>query len=67
MFEMKVGIIIEILIRKCGFGSVDMAVPHKYKGFVKAVAEVCSFFHYFVALYIKKIGYNNNNKDFNPK
>ncbi|KAJ1695675.1 hypothetical protein LUZ63_012373 [Rhynchospora breviuscula] len=38
-FRSKVGIIIEILIRKCGFGSVDMAVPQKYKGFVKTIAE----------------------------
>ncbi|KAJ3688013.1 hypothetical protein LUZ61_017177 [Rhynchospora tenuis] len=38
-FRSKVGIIIEILIRKCGFGSVDMAVPKKYKAFVKTIAE----------------------------
>ena len=44
--------IIEILIRKCGFGSVDMAVPQKYKGFVKTIAEVCTFVHDTLLQYI---------------
>nr|CAD1828288.1 unnamed protein product [Ananas comosus var. bracteatus] len=35
----KVAIILEILIRKCGFDALDIVVPEKYKGFVRTIAE----------------------------
>nr|CAD1828287.1 unnamed protein product [Ananas comosus var. bracteatus] len=38
-FRSKVAIILEILIRKCGFDALDIVVPEKYKGFVRTIAE----------------------------
>ncbi|XP_072961421.1 uncharacterized protein [Typha angustifolia] len=38
-FRSKVGIIIEILLRKCGLDAVEMIVSEKYKGFVRTIAQ----------------------------
>ncbi|KAJ0980485.1 hypothetical protein J5N97_008740 [Dioscorea zingiberensis] len=38
-FRSKVGIILEILMRKCGYDAVDTITPTKYKGFVKNITE----------------------------
>ncbi|KAJ3676275.1 hypothetical protein LUZ60_003687 [Juncus effusus] len=38
-FRSKVAIIVEILLRKCGYASVDSFVPQKYKEFVKSTLE----------------------------
>ncbi|PKA62592.1 hypothetical protein AXF42_Ash012178 [Apostasia shenzhenica] len=38
-FRSKVGIILEILMRKCSYDSVDEQTPQKYKGFVKSIKE----------------------------
>lgn len=37
--RLKVGIILEILIRKCGIDAVALLVSEKHKGFVKAIQE----------------------------
>lgn len=37
---MQVVLILEILIRKCGFDAIDLITPDKFKGFVRSVEEV---------------------------
>ena len=37
---MQVILIVEILIRKCGFDAIDLVTPEKYKEFVRSVEEV---------------------------
>lgn len=44
---MQVTVILEIMIRKCGFAAVQLVTPEKYKGFLKTVVEVMIFpLHY---------------------
>ncbi|KAL5561833.1 hypothetical protein UlMin_031580, partial [Ulmus minor] len=38
-FRSKITVIIEILIRKCGFSAVEQVTRDKYRRFVKSVAE----------------------------
>uniref|UniRef100_M8B2Z3 Cyclin-dependent kinase C-2 n=1 Tax=Aegilops tauschii TaxID=37682 RepID=M8B2Z3_AEGTA len=38
-FKGKVILIVEILIRKCGFDAIDLVTPEKYKEFVRSVEE----------------------------
>uniref|UniRef100_A0A0D9YK80 Uncharacterized protein n=1 Tax=Oryza glumipatula TaxID=40148 RepID=A0A0D9YK80_9ORYZ len=38
-FKGKVVLIMEILIRKCGFDAIDLVTPEKYKAFVRSVEE----------------------------
>ncbi|KAF9592771.1 hypothetical protein IFM89_017341 [Coptis chinensis] len=38
-FRLKVTTIFEIIIRKCGYASVGLLVPDRYKGFMKTVKE----------------------------
>ncbi|XP_058083302.1 uncharacterized protein LOC131231204 isoform X2 [Magnolia sinica] len=38
-FRSKVRIILEIVTRKCGFNSVELVTPEKYKGFIKTIAQ----------------------------
>ncbi|XP_038697299.1 RRP12-like protein isoform X2 [Tripterygium wilfordii] len=38
-FRSKVTVVIEILIRKCGFAAVEFVTPGKYKGFIKTVSQ----------------------------
>nr|XP_015898209.2 RRP12-like protein isoform X1 [Ziziphus jujuba var. spinosa] len=38
-FRSKVTIIMEIILRKCGFPSVELVTPEKYRKFIKSVAE----------------------------
>ncbi|KAI3415184.1 NUC173 domain-containing protein [Psidium guajava] len=38
-FRSKVTVILEIMIRKCGFAAVQLVTPEKYKGFLKTVVE----------------------------
>ncbi|PIA48369.1 hypothetical protein AQUCO_01400761v1 [Aquilegia coerulea] len=38
-FRSKVVTIFEIIIRKCGYASVELLVPDKYRGFIKTVKE----------------------------
>ncbi|KAG8053896.1 hypothetical protein GUJ93_ZPchr0001g33139 [Zizania palustris] len=38
-FKGKVVLILEILIRKCGFDAVNLITPEKYKAFVRSVEE----------------------------
>lgn len=38
-FKGKVVLILEILIRKCGFDAIDLITPDKFKGFVRSVEE----------------------------
>ncbi|XXG85440.1 hypothetical protein AAC387_Pa11g0516 [Persea americana] len=38
-FRLKVRIIMEIVIRKCGSDSVELVMPEKYMGFFKSVVE----------------------------
>lgn len=40
---MQVIVILEIMIRKCGFSAVQLVTPEKYKGFLKTVLEVMIF------------------------
>jgi ribosomal RNA-processing protein 12 len=40
IFYMQVILIVEILIRKCGFDAIDLVTPEKYKEFVRSVEEV---------------------------
>lgn len=40
IFYMQVILIVEILIRKCGFDAIDLVTPEKYKEFVGSVEEV---------------------------
>ena len=37
---LQVVLILEILIRKCGFDAVNLVAPEKYKEFVRSVEEV---------------------------
>jgi ribosomal RNA-processing protein 12 len=37
---LQVVLILEILIRKCGFDAVNLVTPEKYKEFVRSVEEV---------------------------
>uniref|UniRef100_A0A453GQM5 Uncharacterized protein n=1 Tax=Aegilops tauschii subsp. strangulata TaxID=200361 RepID=A0A453GQM5_AEGTS len=39
IFYMQVILIVEILIRKCGFDAIDLVTPEKYKEFVRSVEE----------------------------
>ncbi|XP_031383633.1 RRP12-like protein [Punica granatum] len=38
-FRSKVTVILEIIIRKCGFAAIGSVIPEKYKGFLKTVSE----------------------------
>lgn len=38
-FRSKVGIILEILMRKCGYDAIDAIATAKYKGFIKNITE----------------------------
>ncbi|XP_010927011.1 uncharacterized protein [Elaeis guineensis] len=38
-FRSKVAVILEILIRKCGFDAIDIIVPKIYKAFIKTIEE----------------------------
>lgn len=38
-FKGKVALILEILIRKCGFDAINLVTPEKYKAFVRSVEE----------------------------
>ncbi|CAD6341712.1 unnamed protein product [Miscanthus lutarioriparius] len=38
-FKGKVVLILEILIRKCGFDAINLITPDKFKGFVRSVEE----------------------------
>ena len=40
MVYLQVVLIVEILIRKCGFDAINLVTPDKYKDFVKSVEEV---------------------------
>lgn len=42
--NLQVTVIMEILVRKCGFPSVELVTPDKYKRFIKSVAEVTFLF-----------------------
>ena len=37
---LQVVLILEILIRKCGFDAINLITPDKFKGFVRSVEEV---------------------------
>ncbi|KAJ6380919.1 hypothetical protein OIU77_029754 [Salix suchowensis] len=39
----KVTVILEIMIRKCGFSAVESDIPEKHKSFFKTVLQVCFF------------------------
>ena len=39
-FCLQVTVIIEIMIRKCGFSAVESVSPEKYRRFLKSVLEV---------------------------
>lgn len=41
---LKVTVITEILMRKCGVAAVKSVAAEKYKNFLKTVSEVCSHF-----------------------
>ncbi|KAK8942880.1 hypothetical protein KSP39_PZI008968 [Platanthera zijinensis] len=43
-FRSKVGIIMEILIRKCSLEAVQNLAPEKYRSFVKSIKEVMNVF-----------------------
>ncbi|WOK99110.1 RRP12-like protein [Canna indica] len=38
-FRSKVAVVLEILIRKCGFEAIDNSTPRKYKDFFKSIVE----------------------------
>ncbi|XP_062003932.1 uncharacterized protein LOC133721362 [Rosa rugosa] len=38
-FREKVTVIMEIMLRKCGYAGVELVTPDKYKGFVKGILE----------------------------
>lgn len=37
---LKVTVILEILIRKCGYAAIEGFTPDNYKGFIKPLGEV---------------------------
>lgn len=41
--QQQVTVILEIIIRKCGFAAVQLVTPEKYRRFLKTVLEVINF------------------------